>query len=144
MGNNFALQTQETVKPEPFASMVDILTAAQYVEKAIHSANVTEVQTNMHSALQYLGYASAYLHTAGLYNEELAVNNVIQCYNNLMTHISTMALATFQTQVLYNSMANLHALYVMVQHLALIGAGKPVQNVCLNSSTTSTTHNASY
>lgn len=124
------MPTAPTFSPEPFASMTDVLTAAQYVEKAIHAKTVTELQDNMNSAIEFLGYASDYLKLAGLPQYQAEVDNVIKCYHGLLSHLNTVSLQTFQTQYLYTSMANMSRLYSLMVLLLNSGIAPTSVNIC--------------
>ena len=121
---------------EPYASMTDILIASQYLEKAIHAQDLVIAHQNINLAIEYLGYASDYLHKAKLYNEQAKVLSVISCYHKLLTLSNNIPLLTFQTQYLYNSMADMSKLYQMVVGLMATGAGPITPNICSTILTT--------
>ncbi len=124
--------------PEPFASWIDVMVAAQYIEKSIHASDSITCQQDIQNALVYLGYASKYLRDAGLPQYQARVDSVIQCYQGLLSRIpqiSTSQFGQFQSGALYDTMGSLSAL---AQHLMAAIAqniGTIPSNPCLGGAT---------
>lgn len=105
--------------PEPFASMIDVLTAAQEMEKAIHAKNKNSTEKYLRRAKTYLQYAHDYLET--YHSPEAAtVSQVINQLNELISqtgNIPSAKLGTFQQQEIYGFQGVLSALYARISSL---------------------------
>jgi hypothetical protein len=105
--------------PEPFASMIDVLTAAQKVEDAIHAEDKSETEKYLKEAKAFLQYAHAYLETYHSPEAE-TVTKVINQLNELISetsNIPSVKLGTFQQQELYAFQGVLSSLYSGVSSL---------------------------
>jgi hypothetical protein len=99
-------------EPEPFASLTDVITAAQLVENAIHAADIASATNYLNSAMLWLQHAYDYFGTA---NCQLLQQQTMQAMNTLrgvITNLqSTTQLKTFQANTIYGYMGILSALY---------------------------------
>jgi hypothetical protein len=77
--------------PEPFASLVDVLAASQYIEKAIHDSSVATTLVHLNKASQNLGYAQKYFETI---NNTTMANNIGNVINGLHTLINKVSAIT--------------------------------------------------
>jgi hypothetical protein len=105
--------------PEPFASMIDVLTAAQQVENAIHANDKSETEKYLREAKTFLQYAHAYLETYQSPDAE-TVTKVIDQLNELISktnNIPSAKLGTFQQQELYAFQGVLSSLYSKITSL---------------------------
>ena len=103
--------------PEPFASMIDVITAGQYMEAAIHASDANSTLSALTSAQQQLTNARSYFQTAlsyacsqplpriteSVYTDLINYSNYLICqiqeFINALPSVSN--LQSFQTQVLY-------------------------------------------
>lgn len=102
------------VQPEPYASSIDIITASQKIEEAIHASNIKEMQNYMNQAKKYLQYAQNYFKTAGLADMVDYAGRVIDTLDTLgaeSTVLRRKNLQQFQEQRLYGYMGILSAFY---------------------------------
>jgi len=103
------------LQPNPWASLVDIITASQYIEFAIHSTQVSEVQKNINTSKKWLCHALVYLQSAidshlqpvtsyrtlqG--NIQYALNVITMVEKDLSQITSTSELNKFLTTKLYS------------------------------------------
>jgi len=103
--------------PEPFASMIDVITAGQFMESAIHASDVNSTLSALTSAQQQLTNARSYFQTAlsyacsqplpriteSVYTDLINYSNYLICkiqeFINALPSVSN--LQSFQAQVLY-------------------------------------------
>lgn len=105
-------------EPEPYASSIDVLTASQEVEKAIHSPNRTSTVKYLNSAMTWLQHAYDYFSTAKLYAYQSRTEQVMTLLNNIITRVKSASnLSAFQNNVIYGYMGVLSSLYKDIQNL---------------------------
>jgi hypothetical protein len=97
--------------PEPFASMVDVLTAAQAVERAIHAPSALVAAAALTQARAQVLHAAGYLQLAGLealrrQALDLAADLVV-----LRAGLPRRGLAAYQNGPIYAFQGKLAALY---------------------------------
>jgi hypothetical protein len=106
--------------PEPFASKIDLITAGQYMETAIHSPDVATTRQAINNAITYIQYARNYWLTAmGTHqfcnNTLRSLRDQSQSFINQLQSISvgltSTNLKSQQENNLYNQMGTLGAIY---------------------------------
>lgn len=113
------------VKPEPFASTIDIITAAQNMEEAIHAKDKAETKKYLKQAKTQLEHARAYLeagiNSGGDYTTQLentiAAITILDGLIRQTGEVSSTNLPTFQQNDLYNYQGVLSSLYKSVSSL---------------------------
>jgi len=114
-------------EPEPFASLIDVMTASMYLEKAIHDKGMTAVPAvvmHLDKVKQFLGYAEKYFQAAGATSMVTKVKNVITALDGLIMKVNsknfkTSQLSKFQSQILYPFQGVLGKLYSEVESFRL-------------------------
>ncbi len=102
-------------QPEPFASLVDVITAAQILENAIHAPNSATTAAYLVNVSQNIKYAHDYVTSANLTELITRTTNIINYINQTLipqanaTNSST--LSTFQKNTLYGFQGVLSRLY---------------------------------
>ena len=103
--------------PEPYASLVDILTSSQYLELAIHAKDKNTTVQNLNSAILYLKYAQSYFKT---YNDKKMVvylQSVINQLTKIKDNVPEQNLSDYQSKVIYMFQGNMSSLYRKVNKL---------------------------
>lgn len=109
--------------PEPFASTVDILTAAQHVETAIHTRTGAIAAAQLRLAAVQLDHASIYFKTYGKPN----LSHITAMASNLLSSeaqygsvLTGKSLATWQQDTLYTQVqGTLRWVFETVAHVRL-------------------------
>jgi hypothetical protein len=125
--NQQAMAIIPSALPEPWASTVDIITASQYVEEAIHACDCKRTERNLSHAYKYLKYAHVYLESAStIYSAQSAVyqNLALQLITAMseLKHIKkhipkSKHLKQYQQSVIYNYQGVLSSLYKQISAL---------------------------
>lgn len=114
-----------STSPEPFASHVDILTAAQDMETAIHARSGLAAAAAIRAAQAQVVHAAAYLKLAGapaLSAQGAALAKQLATLAAAAAGKSGAALAAYQEQTLYAFQGNLRAFNAAVRALGQRGA----------------------
>jgi len=119
-------------QPEPFASMVDIITAAQYIEAAIHASSGEEASKDLQLASDQMLHAKAYFDTASSINNlyKIVYSRLSAQAGSLSQELITMSnnvknmegtqLANYQAGTIYPFQGKVRLLYFRVQKLMAI------------------------
>lgn len=102
------------IEPEPFASLIDVITASQSLEVAIHAKGRGDTLAALNNAQKYLDFAKHYFETANIPTMVARVQNVITELDTLIQktkQTSSNQFSKFQEQTLYGFMGVLAALY---------------------------------
>ena len=107
--------------PEPWASAVNVITASQYLESAIHANNCKHVKQYLCKAIKHLVYAKKYLSLAA--NTYSGQSQQQYCYladqvgiaigqlKHIKDNIPNKHLKEYQSTVIYNFQGTLSSLY---------------------------------
>lgn len=112
--------------PEPFASMIDIITAAQYLEKAIHDSSIPIMLSHLNSVTTNLSYARDYfqgINDTAMVNRIQSVINAVEGLKTTANKLKKSQLTTFQKVTLYGFQGVIGALYQEVKNYSLPTAG---------------------
>lgn len=97
---------------EPYASLVDIITASQLVENVIHAPDVATATNQLRIAMTWLQHAYNYFVTARMPHYQARTQQTINTLNSIINQLQTTSnLNTFQNNVIYGFMGVLSALY---------------------------------
>lgn len=99
-------------EPEPYASLVDVTTASQFVENAIHAPDVATATNQLNMAMTWLQHAYNYFVTAQMPAFQARTQQVMNVLANIINQLQTTSnLKMFQDNVMYGFMGVLAALY---------------------------------
>lgn len=112
--------------PEPFASMIDIITAAQYLEKAIHDPTIPMMMSHLNRVTTNLSYARDYfqgIHDMTMVNRIQSVINAVEGFKSTANTLKKSQLTNFQKVTLYGFQGVIGALYQDVKNYSLPTSG---------------------
>ncbi|MEM3958605.1 MAG: hypothetical protein QXO47_10450 [Thermoproteota archaeon] len=129
----FLASRKVQAQPEPFASLTDTVTAAQYMENAIHASTGSQAASNIGQAITQLQHAAAYLQAASSlqpsgsyvlptqasFSQLLEYTNslisTLQAYQATVSTLSGSSLTDYQQKVLYQFQGSLSYLYTQLE-----------------------------
>jgi hypothetical protein len=113
-------------RPEPWASMVDIITASQALEVAIHANTYRELQTALSEANKQLGYAKNYLSDAAKAYpvQSQTYLSLANATNQAMIQLDQIAMgvprnnfSSYQSGTIYAFQGTMSSLYSQISRL---------------------------